>query len=434
LTRAKPFEVVEEPSAPIVTEPPAAPKIFRGVSPDVDYSSGDQFWSESREVAENYAGQTGTEGTIDEATPETLPKNLYTATDKPTLKDELELKSEPFAPEFDAEAKTVLQARGFEGIRYESGTDLGGEQAAEFHVFGKPKQQAAQQPSGPQPGIDVSTETDGGSTPPGSTVVEPEPPAPVTQPAPTASTLGERIRAAKGINDKRTVISQALETGEFASAIVEAAESGRPIPYVEGSLGYLKDTFYAQLPKSVNTDKISLKPIKPKTPEDAAAPFASTDTSRYVLNTVFFDAENKGVVSTDGRRLIFIPSKVSGKSKMVAARNFQKTEGGYYGGKKATGEKYQKGKPVDGNFPNWKQVVPEERKTDKVYNIDIDGARRSGAVLAGINSSLSRGAISGSEAAPALVTVGEARFNPQFIYDATTQTPPPNAPAAASKT
>jgi hypothetical protein len=414
------FEVVQEPSAPIVTEPPAAPKIFRGVSPDVDYSSGDQFWSESREVAENYAGQTGTEGTIDEATPETLPKNLYTATDKPTLKDELELKSEPFAPEFDAEAKTVLQARGFEGIRYESGTDLGGEQAAEFHVFGKAQQQAAQQPSGPQPGIDVSTETDGGSTPPGSTVVEPEPPAPVTQPAPTASTLGERIRAAKGINDKRTVISQALETGEFASAIVEAAESGRPIPYVEGSLGYLKDTFYAQLPKSVNTDKISLKPIKPKTPEDAAAPFASTDTSRYVLNTVFFDAENKGVVSTDGRRLIFIPSKVSGKSKMVAARNFQKTEGGYYGGKKATGEKYQKGKPVDGNFPNWKQVVPEERKTDKVYNIDIDGARRSGAVLAGINSSLSRGAISGSEAAPALVTVGEARFNPQFIYDATT--------------
>jgi hypothetical protein len=136
------FEVVEEPSAPIVTEPPAAPKIFRGVSPDVDYSSGDQFWSESREVAENYAGQTGTEGTIDEATPETLPKNLYTATDKPTLKDELELKNEPFAPEFDAEAKAVLQARGFEGIRYESGTDLGGEQAAEFHVFGKPQPQS----------------------------------------------------------------------------------------------------------------------------------------------------------------------------------------------------------------------------------------------------------------------------------------------------
>jgi hypothetical protein len=145
------FEVVEMPGETIVTEPPAAPrKIFRGVSPDVDYSSGDQFWSESREVAENYAAQTGTEGTIDEATPETLPKNLYTATDKPTLKDELELKSEPFAPEFDAEAKTVLQARGFEGIRYESGTDLGGEQATEFHVFGKARQPAAQ-PATPDP-------------------------------------------------------------------------------------------------------------------------------------------------------------------------------------------------------------------------------------------------------------------------------------------
>jgi hypothetical protein len=150
------FEVVQEPSETIVTEPPAAPKIFRGVSPDVDYSSGDQFWSESREVAENYAGQTGTEGTIDEATPEALPKNLYTATDKPTLKDELELKNEPFAPEFDAEAKAVLQARGFEGIRYESGTDLGGEQAAEFHVFGKPKQQAAEQPA-PMPVQEAAT-------------------------------------------------------------------------------------------------------------------------------------------------------------------------------------------------------------------------------------------------------------------------------------
>jgi hypothetical protein len=150
------FEVVQEPSETIVTEPPAAPKIFRGVSPDVDYSSGDQFWSENREVAENYAAQTGTEGTIDEATPEALPKNLYTATDKPTLKDELELKNEPFAPEFDAEAKAVLQARGFEGIRYESGTDLGGEQAAEFHVFGKPKQQAAEQPA-PMPVQEAAT-------------------------------------------------------------------------------------------------------------------------------------------------------------------------------------------------------------------------------------------------------------------------------------
>jgi hypothetical protein len=155
------FEVVQEPSETIVTEPPAAPKIFRGVSPDVDYSSGDQFWSESREVAENYAAQTGTEGTIDEATPEALPKNLYTATDKPTLKDELELKSEPFAPEFDAEAKTVLQARGFEGIRYESGTDLGGEQAAEFHVFGKAQQQAAQQPA-PMPVQEAAPQQDKG--------------------------------------------------------------------------------------------------------------------------------------------------------------------------------------------------------------------------------------------------------------------------------
>jgi hypothetical protein len=255
---------------------------------------------------------------------------------------------------------------------------------------------------------------------PEAAMPEPQPveePAAQPQPVATPSRLADRIRAAKAINDKRTIISEAVNSGEFASAVVEAAESGRPIPFVQGALGRLDDTFYAQLPKTVDSEKITLKPIKAKSPEDAAAAFASTDTSRHVLNTVFFDAENKGVVSTDGRRLIFIPTKIAGKSRMVAARNFEKTEGGYYGGKKTTGTKYQKGKPVDGSYPNWKSVVPEERKTDKVYSIDIDKARRGGAVLAGINSSLTRSA---SEGAPALATVGDARFNPQFIYDAAT--------------
>jgi hypothetical protein len=275
---------------------------------------------------------------------------------------------------------------------------------AEADVFsGVPRQQA--------PAVEQQPE---------AAMPEPQPveePAAQPQPVATPSRLADRIRAAKAINDKRTIISEAVNSGEFASAVVEAAESGRPIPFVQGAVGRLDDTFYAQLPKTVDSEKITLKPIKAKSPEDAAAAFASTDTSRHVLNTVFFDAENKGVVSTDGRRLIFIPTKIAGKSRMVAARNFEKTEGGYYGGKKTTGTKYQKGKPVDGSYPNWKSVVPEERKTDKVYSIDIDKARRGGAVLAGINSSLTRSA---SEGAPALATVGDARFNPQFIYDAAT--------------
>jgi hypothetical protein len=391
---SQPFEVVQEPSETIVTEPAAAPKIFRGVSPDVDYSSGDQFWSESREVAENYAGQTGTEGTIDEATPETLPKNLYTATDKPTLKDELELKSEPFAPEFDAEAKTVLQARGFEGIRYESGTDLGGEQAAEFHVFGKAQQQAAQQPSGPQSGIDVSQETDGGSTPPGSTVVEPEPPAPAPRPATTqqtagASTFAQAFRAAKNAEDKRLVVMKGVAEDSIVPAAIDAAESGKPLPSMEK----FKSAFpfeEAKLPGTVNLDRLKLKPVKAASADTAAASHTSNDPTRFVLAGIYYDSENQSLVATDGRRLIAIPQKVEGKSRIVSAID---------------------GKEIQGQFPNWRQVVPKVDKDTILFNVDIDKARRAGTVLSGINKTLK------SLVVPAKVKVGMATLDPAYVKD-----------------
>jgi hypothetical protein len=391
---SQPFEVVQEPSETIVTEPPAAPKIFRGVSPDVDYSSGDQFWSESREVAENYAGQTGTEGTIDEATPEALPKNLYTATDKPTLKDELELKNEPFAPEFDAEAKAVLQARGFEGIRYESGTDLGGEQAAEFHVFGKAQQQAAQQPSGPQSGIDVSQETDGGSTPPGSTVVEPEPPAPAPRPATTqqtagASTFAQAFRAAKNAEDKRLVVMKGVAEDSIVPAAIDAAESGKPLPSMEK----FKSAFpfeEAKLPGTVNLDRLKLKPVKAASADTAAASHTSNDPTRFVLAGIYYDSENQSLVATDGRRLIAIPQKVEGKSRIVSAID---------------------GKEIQGQFPNWRQVVPKVDKDTILFNVDIDKARRAGTVLSGINKTLK------SLVVPAKVKVGMATLDPAYVKD-----------------
>lgn len=341
--------------------PPAAPKIFRGVSPDVDYSSGDQFWSESREVAENYAAQTGTEGTIDEATPETLPKNLYTAADKPTLKDELELKSEPFAPEFDAEAKTVLQARGFEGIRYESGTDLGGEQAAEFHVFGKPQQQAAQQPA-----------------------LVPAPAAPAVE-----SSFAQAFRAAKKTEDKRLAVMKAVADNSFLPAVIDAAESGKPLPNIEK----FKDAFPYEgvtLPGRVDLSRVAIKPIKPAAPDIAARSHTAKDSSRFVLEGVYYDAEAQSVVGTDGRRLIAIPQKVEGKSRIISATD---------------------GREIQGQFPNWKYIIPNVDKDTILFNVDIDKARRAGTVLSGINKTLKPLVI------PAKVKVGMATLDPAYVKD-----------------
>jgi hypothetical protein len=123
--------------------PDAAPmrkrRVYRGVSPDVDYSSGDQFWSTSKEVAENYAFQTQSPGRIDASLTTDLPQNLYRATNKDELRDELGIKAEPYSFEFDAEVKAALQAQGYKGVRYNAGTDLGGDQAMELHIFGKTK-------------------------------------------------------------------------------------------------------------------------------------------------------------------------------------------------------------------------------------------------------------------------------------------------------
>jgi phage terminase large subunit-like protein len=60
--------------------------------------------------------------------------------------------------------------------------------------------------------------------------------------------------------------------------------------------------------------------------------------------------------------------KIAGKSKMVAARICQTTEGGYYGGKKATGEKYQRASRSTATSQTGGKVFPKiEQVPYKVY-------------------------------------------------------------------
>jgi hypothetical protein len=298
------FEVVEEPSAPIVTEPPAAPRF--------------QF---------DLADDTAT------------------------------------APEVDAEADV------FSGVQQ-------------------------QQPSGPQPSIDVSAETDGSSTPPGSTVVEPEPPAPAPRPTTTqqtagASTFAQAFRAAKNAEDKRLVVMKGVAEDSIVPAAIDAAESGKPLPSMEK----FKSAFpfeEAKLPGTVNLDRLKLKPVKAASADTAAASHTSNDPTRFVLAGIYYDSENQSLVATDGRRLIAIPQKVEGKSRIISASD---------------------GKEIQGQFPNWRQVVPKVDKDTILFNVDIDKARRAGTVLSGINKTLK------SLVIPAKVKVGMATLDPVYVKD-----------------
>jgi DNA polymerase III sliding clamp (beta) subunit (PCNA family) len=114
----------------------------------------------------------------------------------------------------------------------------------------------------------------------------------------------------------------------------------------------------------------------------AATAFASTDEMRYVLNGVCLDAESHHVVATDGRRLIaarsavalnhsaIIPTKVAqylGTHLEEGPAWFKVVEEGKgdqkrisvtHGMAQLPGGALYLFKCPDGNYPNWRQVVP----------------------------------------------------------------------------
>lgn len=108
-------------------------------------------------------------------------------------------------------------------------------------------------------------------------------------------------------------------------------------------------------------------------------PFASTDTCRFFLNGIYIDSENKALVATDGRRLGYLSFESELPSMIITVNTFAKAEGMgevIYTVSK-NDDKWFKiendnliivSKLIDGQFPNWKRVVPPT-ETDSVKDI-----------------------------------------------------------------
>ena len=225
------------------------------------------------------------------------------------------------------------------------------------------------------------------------------PPKPVAQSQPIAgqtapSLFTQAFKAAKNTEDKRLAVFKAVADGTVVPSVIEAAESGKPLP----SLEKFKSAFPFEettLPDRVDISKVVIKPIKPAEAQQAAKSHASDDPNRFVLNGVFHDADAQMVVATDGRRLVAIPKKIDGNSRIARLDT-----------KGPLGDK-----DIDGSFPNWRQVVPTVDSSTTLFNVDIDKARRAGTVLSGINKSL-KGVVK-----PAKVKVGMATLDPVYVKD-----------------
>ena len=306
------------------------------------------------------------------------------------------------------------------------------EMDVEADVFaGVPQQQTPV----PQSGIDVSQETDGGLTPPGS-IAEPSPlvqyarqkliergkpslaaaivddksagsfraqfekdeaggPVPLANQEPALQgSFAQSFRAAKTSSDKKLVIAKAYASGTIVPDVVSAAEEGRPLASLQNWKSVIPED--VTLPERVNLDRLKLRPIKPAEAQQAAKSHVSDDPNRFVLNGVFHDSDAQMVVATDGRRLVAIPKKIDGNSRIARLDT-----------KGPLGDK-----DIDGNFPNWKQVIPTFSRSFALHSIDIEKARRAGTVLSGVNKTIGKLA-----ASPAKVMIGGALLDPTYVKD-----------------
>jgi DNA polymerase-3 subunit beta len=117
-----------------------------------------------------------------------------------------------------------------------------------------------------------------------------------------------------------------------------------------------------------------------------AAPFASTDETRYVLNSIRVDVEESGkpcLVSTDGRRLCALsvpsfPLETSVTLPLLKFLLWNKLEPACALGcgenrfQIQTGPWTLQGRLIDGVFPNWRQVVPAQGGADSFTLVEAD--------------------------------------------------------------
>jgi len=87
----------------------------------------------------------------------------------------------------------------------------------------------------------------------------------------------------------------------------------------------------------------------------------TTDELRPVMNGVLIDPENNVMVASDAHKLVVIPVKAGGKKRIIAPKNINNSY------------KYKKGQEIEGNYPDYKAVIPEKTTTlnDKFKTKDL---------------------------------------------------------------
>jgi DNA polymerase-3 subunit beta len=218
-------------------------------------------------------------------------------------------------------------------------------------------------------------------------------------------------------------------------------------------MGIPKEEF-PKIPKIEQEDKIILKQKELKKMIELTFFAVSHDEARYVLNGIFFELQNKIIylVSTDGRRLALVkkeePEKNIGDFKMIIpTKTIQElnrllTEEGeikiIHSENQVCFELDETliiSRLIEGEFPNYAQVIPDERKTKLKINREgfLRAVRRTSLFTTAESLSIELGIFNNKMVVSKIVPeIGEAReevsieytgkdftigFNPNYLID-----------------
>jgi hypothetical protein len=179
------------------------------------------------------------------------------------------------------------------------------------------------------------------------------------------TTIATQLKALKKTADKKALLRLRVQDGSLAREIIYCAESGKRFPQIAA---FLSGGFDPEFPAEISAVAYTPKPIKAAADTfEALAPLASTDATRPVLGSVYFDKQAGQAVATDGRLLGAMPYH----SPTLDGHCFRAFKVG----------PFPKGSIVApehsvGNYPNWPQVVVSPNDIFFSCEVNIEKARQ----------------------------------------------------------
>jgi len=226
-----------------------------------------------------------------------------------------------------------------------------------------------------------------------------------------------KIHTRKTPKDASRLLAQKLKETAVTSAKIAAFKAAiKDKTYHHAALDFAESNkVFVPLPKScpcfdadldfsskVTTTRLRLSPVKiALTAIEAAKPCASTAVNRPMINGVRLDKKAQAAIATNGHILVHLAC-VTTLDATVKLSSIPKAS-------------YTQSDFIDGDFPNWRVVVPGGYNTRPYLTYSLEQLRKYGVIGAHYNKAFANATRSTTACVLALPFKEVAYFNPIYI-------------------